>query len=133
MSIADLYQRFELLVRTPKQRLLLDAFLPAPEALPSAVAPPPPPPMPNLSPDELGMLSRLDREEEEPPPPPKPAKKRKAAEAKKKEQPKSLQDEIAEFMNRDGAALAPEDDLKSFLTNSLDPNTDPEPGSGDKK
>jgi len=132
VSMIDLYQRFELLVRTPKKRLLLDAFLPAPDALPSAVTPPPPPPMPDLSPDEVGMLSRLDREEEPPAPPPKPAKKRKAAE-KKKEAPKSLQDEIAEFMNRDGAALAPEDDLKSFLTNSLDPNTDPEPGSGDKK
>lgn len=132
MSIVDLYQRFELLVRTPKKRLLLDAFLPAPDALPSAVAPPPPPPMPDLSPDEVGMLARLDRDEEPPAPPPKPAKKRKAAEAKKKGPPKSLQDEITEFMNRDGTALAPEEDLKSFLTNSLDPNTDPEPGSGDK-
>jgi hypothetical protein len=131
VSIFDLYQKFETLVRTPKKRMLLDAFLPAPETLPSAVAPPPPPPMANLSPDEVGMLSRLDREEEEPAPPPRPAKKRKTAE-KKKEAPKSLQDEIAEFMNRDGTALAPEEDLKAFLNNSLDPNADPEPGSGDK-
>jgi len=42
----DIYQRFELEVRTPKRRILLDAFLPAPESLPSSVTPQAPPPLP---------------------------------------------------------------------------------------
>lgn len=131
MPNPDLYQRFELAVRTPKRRLLLDAFLPAPESLPSWVAPPPPPPVPALSPEEAGLLARLDRDEE-PPPEPKPAPKKKKAAPKKRDTPRSLQEEIEEFMNRDGAGLAPDEDLKRFLNASLDPNTDPEPGSGDK-
>ncbi len=109
----DLYQRFELEVRTPIRRLLIDAFLPAPDALPSAVAPAPPPPPAIFQTDELGALARLDIDEE-PEPRPKP-RKRAAAPRKKKEagvgeRPLSLQEEIAEFMGRGGAALVPEED-----------------------
>ena len=110
----DLYQRFELEVRTPKKRLLVDAFLPAPETLPSAVAPAPPPPPAVFQTDELGALGRLD-EEEEPKPRPRP-RKRVAAKKKDADAPErslSLQEEIAEFMNRGGTALAPEDDSPS--------------------
>jgi len=123
----DLYQRFEREVRAPRRRMLLDAFLPPPESLESAVAPPAPPPLPEPSPEEAGLLARLDGAEPPPEPRPKPAKKRRAAPVKKKEAPLSLQEEIAEFMNRDQTALSPDDDIDAFLKNSLDPNVDPEP------
>ena len=123
----DIYQRFEIAVRTPKRRLLVDAFLPAPETLESAVTPPPPPPLPEAVAEDLGVLARLDAGEPPPPPRPRAKKKRRGDETILKDKPKSLQEEIAEFMNRDkppgGAA---EDDLDSFLNPSLDPNTDPE-------
>ncbi|HEU4402556.1 MAG TPA: hypothetical protein VFT43_10675 [Candidatus Polarisedimenticolia bacterium] len=121
----DIYQRFEAEVRAPARRLLLDAFLPSPETLASAVAPPPPLPMPEPSADEMGAFARL--EAEEPVPPPKPKAKKKRAVPPKKEAPKSLQDEVAEFMNRDQTALSPEDDLDSFLNSSLAPDVDPDP------
>ena len=126
----DLYQRFEREVRAPRRRTLLDAFLPPPESLESAVAPPTPPPMPEPSPEEAGLMARLENAEPPPEPRPKPVKKRRAVLAKKKEAPKSLQEEVAEFMNRDQTALSPDDDLDAFLKNSLDPNVEPEP---DKK
>jgi hypothetical protein len=114
-SDLDIYQRFELEVRTPKRRLLLDAFLPSPDALPSVVAPPPPPPpLPGVSEEEAGLLARLGpREPEEPPPPRRRHKSAEPAKARKKrqpEKPRTLQEEIDEFMNRDGTALAPDDE-----------------------
>ena len=107
----DLYQRFEAVVRTPKRRQLLDAFLPPPEAIESAVKPAPAPPPPEIPPEEIGLFRRRDEDEE--PPPPKPRPKRRAESQKKKETPKTLQEEIDEFMKRDRAGL--------------DPNLDPEP------
>ena len=107
----DLYQRFELEVRMPARRLLIDAFLPAPDALPSAVAPVAPPPPPIFQTDEMSLLAGLDRDEE---PAPKPKPKKRAAAKKKKEAeeaPLSLQEEIAEFMSRGKTALAPEDEV----------------------
>ncbi|HEV8699992.1 MAG TPA: hypothetical protein VGV60_01825 [Candidatus Polarisedimenticolia bacterium] len=124
----DIYQRFELQVRTPKKRTLLDAFLPAPESLESSVAPqiPPPMPVPEMSPEEMSYYtSRRDRDDEPPAEEPKPRAKKKAV-AKKKEAAKSLKDEIAEFMSRDGAGLAPDDDLSASISSALDPKPDPE-------
>src|SRR5213594_4817039 len=81
----DIYQRFELLVRTPKKRMLLDAFLPAPGALESSVAPqvPPPLPVPEMTPEEANMFRRREPEEDEPASAPKPRAKKKAASKKK--------------------------------------------------
>jgi len=107
----DLYQRFELEVRMPARRLLIDAFLPAPDALPSAVAPVAPPPPPIFQTDEMSLLAGLDRDEE---PAPKPKPKKRAAAKKKdeaEEAPLSLQEEIAEFMSRGKTALAPDDEV----------------------
>ena len=117
----DIYQRFELQVRTPKKRAPLDAFLPAPDSLESSVAPqlPPPLPVPEMTPEEANMFRRREPQEDEPAPAPKPRAKKKAA-AKKKEEPKSLQDEIAEFMNRDRSALASDDDVSSLVDHALD-------------
>ena len=124
----DIYQRFELQVRTPKKRALLDAFLPAPESLESSVAPqtPPPMPVPEMSPEEMSYYtSRRDRDDEAPIEEPKPRARKKVA-PKKKEVAKSLKDEIAEFMSRDGAGLAPDDDLSASISSALDPKPDPE-------
>src|SRR5260221_14572355 len=77
----DLYQRFELEVRMPARRLLIDAFLPAPDALPSAVAPVAPPPPPIFQTHEMSLLAGPDRGEE---PAPKPKTKKRAAAANKK-------------------------------------------------
>ena len=121
----DLYQRFETQVRTPKKRTPLDAFLPAPESLESSVAPsvPPPLPVPEMTPEEAHMFRRREPEDDEPAP---KARAKKKATAKKKETPKSLQDEISEFMNRDRPALAPDDDLSSLVDQALDPKTGPD-------
>jgi hypothetical protein len=122
----DIFQRFELQVRTPKKRILLDAFLPAPESLEPTVAPqiPPPLPVPEMSPEEINMFRRREPEDDEPAPAPRPRSKKKSG-AKKKEEPKSLQDEVAEFMNRDRPALAPDDDLSALVDNALDPKPEP--------
>jgi len=123
----DIYQRFELQVRTPKKRAPLDAFLPAPDSLESSVAPqlPPPLPVPEMTPEEANMFRRREPEEDEPAGAPKPRAKKKAA-PKKKVESKSLQDEIAEFMNRDETALAPDDDLSSLVDHALDPKPEPD-------
>ena len=120
----DIYQRFELQARTPKKRILVDAFLPAPETLAPTVAPqaPSPLPVPDMTQEEINMFRR--REPEDDAPAPKPRSRKKTA--KKKEEPKSLQDEIAEFMHRDQSALAPDDDLAALVDNALDPKPDPD-------
>jgi len=118
----DIYQRFELVVRTPKRRILLDAFLPAPQTLESSVTPKevPPLPAPEMSPEEMNLYRPRERDDQEPAPEPKPRAKRKVA-AKKKETPKSLSEEIAEFMSRDQGALAPDDDLAASIDSALNP------------
>ena len=120
----DIYQRFELQARTPKKRILVDAFLPAPETLAPTVAPqaPSPLPVPDMTQEEINMFRRREPEDDAPAPKPRPRKKA----AKKKEEPKSLQDEIAEFMHRDQSALAPDDDLAALVDNALDPKPDPD-------
>ncbi len=107
----DIYQRFELEVRTPRKRLLVDAFLPSPESLPSTVTPPEPPPLPAVSEEEADFVARLAARESEPEPEPK-RKKASAPKKRKKavEQPKSLQEEVEEFMNSSRDALVPDDD-----------------------
>jgi len=124
----DLYERFELQVRTPKKRILLDAFLPSPETLGPSVASqlPSPLPIPDMTPEEINMFRRREPEEDEPAPAPKPRAKKKPAAKKKQEESRSLQDEVAEFMNRDRPALAPDDDLAALVDNALDPKPDPD-------
>ena len=122
----DIYQRFELVVRTPKRRILLDAFLPAPGSLESSVTlkEPPPLPVPEMTPEEMNLYRPRERDED-PAPEAKPRPKRKTA-VKKKEAAMSLQDEVAEFMNRERPALAPDDDLTASIDSALDPKPGPD-------
>jgi len=111
----DLFMRFEREVRTPKERLLVDAFLPPAEAIPSALrrpaAPrpvpepaPEPAPGPDFTSTMTGARHRPDDGPEDPPaPPPRRRPARRAAEPEK-----SLEEEIAEFMSRSSRALAPD-------------------------
>jgi len=120
----DIFRRFEKELRSPQRRSPLDAFLPASDAIESAVAPPPAAPMPDLAAHDFGALADIDRDPE-PSPPPRPKAKRKRAAPATPEKPKSLQDEIQEFMNRDRPQAAAEDDLSAWTT-GMDPNTDPD-------
>src|SRR5437773_11789048 len=113
---ADLYRRFEIEVRTPKRRLLVDAFLPPPESLPSAVAPPPPPAV-DVTGAAAGTADRSEVRDLTPEAPPPPRRRKRApAPAAAPARAKSLQEEIDEFMNRDQRGIAPDDDLSAFTS-----------------
>jgi hypothetical protein len=104
----DLYERLERELRTPGERMLLDAFLPAPASIPSALArPPAPEPVPGSDATGLfgteGPTSR-ERQTEE------PAPRRRARPRKSAEPQRSLDEEIADFMSQRGTALAPDTD-----------------------
>lgn len=107
-SQEDLYERLERELRTPGEPLLLDAFLPPPSSIPSALArPPAPEPPPGATAAGLfggDTATARDREVEEPAPRRRP-RPRKAAEPKR-----SLEEEIADFMSQRGTALAPDTD-----------------------
>jgi hypothetical protein len=98
----DIFQRLEQEVRTHKTPLLVDAFLPPLEELPATVIPPPEPTFEGIA-EERGCLQSGRGDD----PAEKPAPRRRRA-AKESEPPKTLREEIAEFMTRDGAALAPD-------------------------
>ena len=105
----DLYERLERELRTPGDPLLLDAFLPSPSEIPSALArPPAPDPGPVADAAAAGLLgdraTSREREVEEPAPRRRP-RPRKTAEPKR-----SLEEEIADFMSQRGTALAPDTD-----------------------
>jgi hypothetical protein len=111
---SDLFERFETELRSPREKLLVDAFLPPPAAIPSslrrpAAARPAPDP---AAPAELdysatlsGARQRADETEEAPAPRPRRRPVKRAAQAEK-----SLEEEIAEFMSIRGGALAPDSD-----------------------
>lgn len=104
----ELYQRFETAVRTPKRRLLIDALLPDAAAIASSLPVAPPPP--TFVAEDFALPDRdrdRDLEEERP----RPRRKTRPAAARRKEAPKSLEEEVAEFMNRErGSARASGDE-----------------------
>jgi hypothetical protein len=109
----DIYLILETEVRTPKERLLIDAFLPPAGAIPSQFARPaaPPPPAPDAPPAAalrqiLGAAAPDADAPEEAPPQRKRRVRRNAAD----EPQKSLEEEVAEFLSRSSRALAPDPD-----------------------
>jgi hypothetical protein len=107
----DLYAKMEREIRTPAERLLLDAFLPKPEAIASALHRPEPPAVdPAAAPGAAGMFGESgpavsrDREAEE------PAARRRVRPRKSAEPQRSLEEEIQDFLNLRGSALAPDTD-----------------------
>ena len=107
----ELYTLLEREVRTPREKLPLDAFLPAADAILSAIArpiaPAPPPDAPEPVPGAaLRQILGAPGPEEMPAEPPPPPRRRRSAPSNERE--KSLEEEVAEFMNRSNRALAPD-------------------------
>lgn len=105
----ELYEKLEQELRTPAERLLLDAFLPPPEAIPSALFRPAPP-TPEPDPAAAGLFAAeqaaaRDRNVED-----APATRRKPRPRKTAEPQRSLEEEIQDFLNLRGTALAPDTD-----------------------
>ncbi|HYV18601.1 MAG TPA: hypothetical protein VFC25_06200 [Verrucomicrobiae bacterium] len=106
----DLYAQLERELRTPAERLLLDAFLPAPETIQSALYRPAPP-APVADPAAAAMFPggeravARDRDVEEEQAPRRKPRPRKTAEPQR-----SLEEEIQDFLNLRGTALAPDTD-----------------------
>lgn len=106
----DLYLRFEREVRTPSERLPLDAFLPAPDSLPSAVARPQAPAPAPEAPAGATLAQLLGRSPEATPAGDDPPLRGKPRPRKAAEPSRSLEEEIADFMSQRGTALAPDSD-----------------------
>src|SRR5262245_20782078 len=106
----DLYTLLEREVRTPKERLPLDAFLPAATAIASAIARPvvAAPPSQAAEPAPASALRQIlgapgPEEPAEATPPPRRRRRGQAEEPRK-----SLEEEVAEFMKSSDRALAPD-------------------------
>jgi len=107
-----LFRRFEQELRTPKDPLPIDPFLPAPETIASSI-PAPVSVAAAQAAQPQGFVQQLRAQDPEPAPQEpaaRPRRRRKSVEAGSS---KSLQEEIEEFMNRDGGALAPDVDPES--------------------
>jgi len=116
----ELFRRLEKEIRTPKERLPIDAFLPGVEALPTQFPDPPPSKIPVES-REVGGLQDDDEARRQ---------RRKVRRVKKEApadpaHPIKLEDEIQEFMNRDKREGTSPDEIKEFL-GGFDPTETPE-------
>jgi hypothetical protein len=119
-SHLELFRRLEREIRTPKERLPIDAFLPSVEALPTQFPDPPPSKVPvesrevggSQESDEARQLRRRMRRE-------------KKATPADPSQPIKLEDEIQEFMNRDKREGTSPDEIAEFL-GGFDPTEVPE-------
>jgi hypothetical protein len=111
----DLYVKFETELRTPREALLVDAFLPPAAAIPSSVHRPAPPRAassaePASDPDfSAALAGARKRADDGAGAAPAPAPRRRSAK-RAAEPEKSLEEEIEEFMSRSGGALAPDTD-----------------------
>ena len=108
----DLFRRFEQELRTPKEPLLIDPFLPAPETIASSI-PSPVSIAVQQAAEPQGFVQQLRAQDPAPAPQEQAARPRKRKRSAEAGPAKSLQDEIAEFMSRDGGALAPDIDPES--------------------
>ena len=108
----ELYTLLEREVRSPREKLPLDAFLPAANSILSAIArpiaAPPPPEAPDPAPGAAlrQILGAPGPEEETAAGPPPPPRRRRSAPVNERE--KSLEEEVAEFMKSSNRALAPD-------------------------
>jgi hypothetical protein len=118
----ELFRTLELRVRTSRERLPIDAFLPAPESLPTDFPDPPPSALPAQV-REMGTLAEAEERKKE---------RRRLRRGKKppeeqagQEKPRNLEDEIQEFMNRDLPPGVHPEALSQFMAGS-DPSDTPE-------
>ena len=111
----ELYTLLEREVRSPREKLPLDAFLPHPDTIVSAIAAPAmPAPLPDVPEPVPGAALRqilgapAPGEETPAEAAPQPRRRKRAAPTDERE--KSLEEEVAEFMSRSTRALAPDPD-----------------------
>ncbi len=120
-SPLELFRRLERDIRSPKERLPIDAFLPSPETYPTEFPDPPPPQLAAQVRELGGPGDEEERRERH-----RQRRGRKPAAAPEgKTPPKKLEDEIQEFINRDQPEGAEEEDLSQFL-GGFDPSEIPE-------
>lgn len=117
-SPLELFRRLERAVRTPRERLPIDAFLPPPEELPTEFADPPPPQLGHVR--EMGATPEEERAARE-----RRRRRRVKKPATTETAPRSLEDEIHDFINRDKPEGLSEDDLSDFQ-GGFDPTQIPE-------
>jgi hypothetical protein len=106
----ELYLLFEREVRTPSDRLPLDAFLPTADAIPSVVARPQAPPAAPEASAGATLAQLLGRSPEATPAGDEPPIRRRPRPRKAAEAAPSLEDEIKDFLSQRGTALAPDTD-----------------------
>jgi hypothetical protein len=119
-SHLELFRRLEREIRTPKERLPIDAFLPSVEALPTQFPDPPPSKVPVQS-REVGALQDSDDARQQR----RRVRRDKKAAPADPSQPIKLEDEIQEFMNRDKREGTSPDEIAEFL-GGYDPTEVPE-------
>jgi len=108
-SQQELFRKLELEVRTPRERLPIDAFLPAPETLPTEFPDPPPSALPTQV-RELGTAADAEQERRE-----RRKQRRLRKPAPQAETPRKLEDEIQDFLNRDRPPGTRPEELSEFV------------------
>jgi hypothetical protein len=122
-SQQELFRSLERELRTSRERLPIDDFLPDPQTLPTDFPDPPPSALPAQV-REMGTISEAeDRKRER-------RKLRRARKLPEKEAapaaPLRLEDEIQEFMKRDLPPGVRPDDLSEFIGAAEPPEEDPQ-------
>lgn len=119
-SPQELLRQLEIEVRTPAERLPIDTFLPSPESLPSDFSPAP-------SMAQAGQARELGGMEGEKSVPPKspPRGVHPDPSRRSPDTPKSLHEEVHEFMSRHQPARFDQEE-DSDLLQGFDPNSLPE-------
>ncbi len=120
-SQQELFRRIEREVRTAREKLPIDAFLPAPDSLPTEF-PDPPPSAVKAEVREMGTLA--DAEEER-----RLRRRQRRVRKPAAQAPRNLEDEIQEFMNRDRPPGLHPEELSQFA-DSPTSEPGPEPGQG---
>ncbi|HEU5182703.1 MAG TPA: hypothetical protein VFW45_18090 [Candidatus Polarisedimenticolia bacterium] len=121
-SHLELFRRLEREVRLSGEKLPIDAFLPAPDSLPTEFPDPPLSQAPVESRDLGGGYENEEQRREERR---RLRRVRKAAPPPADAKPLKLEDEIQEFMNRDRKEGAKPEEIKDFL-GGFDPSEIPE-------
>jgi hypothetical protein len=110
-SHLEIFRRLEREVRLASKRLPIDAFLSAPDSLPTQFPDPPPSTLPRQSREVGGTLeSDEDRRERR-----RVRRAKKPAPPTEGQPPVKLEDEIQQFMNRDKREGAHPDEIAEFL------------------
>ena len=119
-SQLELFRRLEKEIRTPKERLPIDAFLPPVETMPTQFPDPPPSKIPVQSREVGGSEESEDARRQR-----RRVRREKKPAPADPSQPIKLEDEIQEFMNRDKREGTSPDEIAEFL-GGFDPSEVPE-------